>query len=106
MKSKWKIIIGVLVLLVLVGGILASVKYSQRGVVTVQTSKVTRDDLTSIVTASGEIKPKNYISIGANAMGELSSIYVKEGDRVRKKQCSPAWKTRSPGRTWTRRKPR
>jgi HlyD family secretion protein len=85
-KSKWKIIIGVLVLLVLVGGILASVKYSQRGVVTVQTSKVTRDDLTSIVTASGEVKPKNYISIGANAMGELSSIYVKEGDRVRKNQ--------------------
>jgi HlyD family secretion protein len=85
-KNKWKIVIGVVVLLLLVGGILASVKYSQRGVVTVQTSKVTREDLTSIVTASGEIKPKNYISIGANAMGELSHIYVKEGDRVRKSQ--------------------
>ena len=86
MKSKWKIVIGIVVLLLLVGGIFASVKYSQRGIVTVQTSKVTRDDLVSIVTASGEIKPKNYISIGANAMGELTSIYVKEGDRVRKNQ--------------------
>ena len=86
MKSKWKIIVGVVVLLLLVGGVFASLKYSQRGVVTVQTSKVMREDLTSIVTASGEIKPKNYISIGANAMGELTNIYVKEGDRVRKNQ--------------------
>ncbi len=86
MKSKWKIVIAVAVLLLVGGGILASVRLSQRGVVTVQTSKVTRDDLTSLVTASGEIKPKNYISIGANAMGELTSIYVKEGDRVRKNQ--------------------
>ncbi len=86
MKSKWKIILGVVVLLLLVGGIFASVKFSQRGIVTVQTSRVAREDLTSIVTASGEIKPKNYISIGANAMGELKAIYVKEGDRVRKNQ--------------------
>ena len=50
----------------------ASVRLSHRGVVTVQTGKVTKQDLTSIVTASGEIKPKNYIDIGANAMGELT----------------------------------
>ncbi len=86
MKSKWKIIIGIVVLLALVGGVLASVKYSQRGIVTVQTGKVIREDLVSIVTASGEIKPKNYIDIGANAMGELTGIYVKEGDRVKKGQ--------------------
>ena len=86
MKKQWKILIGVVVLLLVVGGVLASVRYSQRGIVTVQTGKVTREDIISIVTASGEIKPKNYIDIGANAMGELTSIYVKEGDRVRKSQ--------------------
>lgn len=86
MKSKWKIIIGIVVLLLVVGGVMASVKYSQRGVVTVQTGKVVREDLTSIVTASGEIKPKNYISMGANSQGELTGIYVKEGDRVKKGQ--------------------
>ncbi len=84
MKSKWKIIIGVLVLLLLGGGVAWSVKYSQRGIVTVQTGKVLREDLVSTVTASGEIKPKNYIDIGANAMGELTAILVKEGDRVKK----------------------
>jgi HlyD family secretion protein len=47
---------------------------------------VSRGDITAVVTASGEIKPKNYINLGANAMGPLTEIYVKEGDRVRKGQ--------------------
>ena len=38
------------------------------------------------MTASGEIKPKNYINIGANAMGDITELLVKEGDRVRKGQ--------------------
>jgi HlyD family secretion protein len=45
-----------------------------------------RQDLTSQVTASGEVKPKNYINIGANAMGDITDLLVKEGDRVRKGQ--------------------
>ncbi len=53
---------------------------------TVQTSLATRQDLAAVVTASGEIKPKNYINLGANAMGPLTEIFVKEGDRVRKNQ--------------------
>lgn len=73
-------------LLVIGAGVFASVKYSQRGIVTVQTGRVARQDLASIVTASGEIKPKNYINIGANAQGDLTEILVKEGDHVRKGQ--------------------
>jgi HlyD family secretion protein len=86
LKTKWKVTIGVVAVLVVVGLVIASVKYSQQGVVTVQTSKVTREDLTSIVTASGEVKPKNYVDIGAFAVGQLSAITVKEGDRVKKGQ--------------------
>ena len=67
-------------------GVYASTVYSKKGLVTVQTGSVVRQDLTSIVTASGEIKPKNYINIGANAMGEIRELLVKEGDRVRKGQ--------------------
>ena len=44
------------------------------------------EDLASVVTASGEIKPKNYINIGASQQGELTAILVKEGDHVRKGQ--------------------
>src|SRR5258706_490749 len=65
---------------------MASIRMNQRGVVTVQTGKAVRQDLTAIVTASGEIKPKNYINLGANAMGPLTDIKVKEGDHVRKGQ--------------------
>ncbi|MDE3165332.1 MAG: efflux RND transporter periplasmic adaptor subunit [Acidobacteriota bacterium] len=86
MKRKWKILIGVLAVLILVIGVYASTVLSKKGVVTVQTGTVVRQDLTSIVTASGEVKPKNYINIGANAQGELREILVKEGDRVRKGQ--------------------
>ncbi|MCX6627941.1 MAG: efflux RND transporter periplasmic adaptor subunit [Candidatus Solibacter sp.] len=86
MKSKWKILIGVLVIAVLGIGVYASTVYSKKGLVTVQTGSVVRQDLTSLVTASGEIKPKNYINIGANAQGQIRELLVKEGDRVRKGQ--------------------
>lgn len=86
MKRKWKILLIVCLALLVTGGIFASIKMNQRGIVTVQTGKVQRGDLTAVVTASGEIKPKNYINLGANAQGPLTSIFVKEGDRVRKGQ--------------------
>jgi HlyD family secretion protein len=84
--KKWKIIVPIVVLLLIAAGVFASVKYSQRGIVTVQTGKVMREDLASVVTASGEVKPRNYINIGAEYQGQLTDILVKEGDHVRKGQ--------------------
>jgi HlyD family secretion protein len=85
-RRKWKILmICAAVLTVGLGGYTAAL-YTRRGIVTVQTGRVLRQDLTSVVTASGEIKPRNYINIGANAQGQLTEILVKEGDRVRKGQ--------------------
>ena len=87
MKTKWKVIITLAAVVILAAGVYASTVYSQRGLVTVQTGSVVRQDLlTSIVTASGEIKPKNYINIGANAMGDITELLVREGDHVRKGQ--------------------
>ncbi len=86
MKRKWKIAVIVLLVLLISGGVFASIKLNERGIVTVQTGKVVRQDLTSVVTASGEIKPKNYINLGANAMGPITEIFVKEGDHVRRGQ--------------------
>ena len=85
MKRKWKIIITLSVLLLAGIVVYASTVYSKRGIVTVQTGSVARNDLlVSQVTASGEIKPKNYINIGAEAMGEITQLAVKEGDHVQK----------------------
>lgn len=88
MKKKWKIIILLGLLVLVAGAVFASIKISQRGIVIVQTGKVTRTDLTSVVTASGEVKPRNYINIGTNAQAPapITAIYVKEGDHVRKGQ--------------------
>src|SRR5436305_10105620 len=88
MKRKWKILLGVLVLLAIGIGVYGSTVYSRRGIVTVQTGRVMRQDLASIVTASGEVKPRNYINIGTNAPGAapISQILVKEGQRVHKGQ--------------------
>jgi len=85
-KTKWKVIITLAAVVILGAGVYASTVYSKRGLVTVQTGNVVRQDLTSIVTASGEIKPKNYINIGANAMGDITELLVREGDHVHKGQ--------------------
>lgn len=86
MKHKWRTILIILAVATLGIGVYASTVYSKRGVVAVQSGKVVRQDLTSLVTASGEIKPRNYINIGANAQGLITEILVKEGDRVKKGQ--------------------
>ncbi len=88
MKTKWKVLLGVVVLALAAGGVVAGMKYNQRGIVTVQTGKVVRQDLASVVTASGEIKPKTYINLGANTIGpaRIAQILVSEGSRVRKGQ--------------------
>jgi len=87
LKKKWRVLLLVGLFVLIAGGVLASIKISERGVVTVQTGKVLPTDLTAIVTASGEIKPRNYINIGAaQGPAPITAIYVKEGDHVKKGQ--------------------
>src|ERR1700758_692680 len=75
---------GIAVLLAMIVGF--TVHQSSKNVTTVQTGKVQRQDLATVVSASGEIKPKNYVNVGANAFGKITRLYVKEGDRVKKGQ--------------------
>ena len=86
MKTWKKIAIGVGVVVVLAAIVGFTVYQSGKNVVTVQTGKVQREDLSSVVSASGEIKPKTYVNIGANAYGKITHLYVKEGDHVKKGQ--------------------
>lgn len=58
----------------------------RRGIPVVQTTRVKRSDIVAVVTASGEIRPRDYVHITASAFGSITGIYVKEGDRVRKGQ--------------------
>jgi HlyD family secretion protein len=86
MKAWKKIAIGagIVVLLAIIVGF--TVHQSGKNVVTVQTGKAQHQDLATVVSASGEIKPKTYVNIGANAFGKITHLYVKEGDHVKRGQ--------------------
>jgi HlyD family secretion protein len=84
MKTWKKVIIGVAGAALLGGIVLYSVQQANKDVVTVQTAKVAREDITSMVTASGEIRPKTYTNVLGEGFGKITEIVVKEGDIVRK----------------------
>jgi len=85
MKTWKKVLIGVVVVLALAAIVGISVTQANKGVVTVQTAKVaTQDDLVSLVTASGEIKPTTYTNISAQGFGRITEILVHEGDHIKK----------------------
>src|SRR5215475_9613193 len=82
--KKIALILGILVLLGAIVGF--TVNQSQKSVTTVQTGKVAKQDISSQVTASGQIKPKTIVNVGANAMGRIVHLFVKEGEKVKKGQ--------------------
>ena len=87
MTRRRKRVIGVVVAVVVLGGVVAyNVNARSRGQVTVQTQKAAKRELVSVVSASGEIKPKRYVNISANPSGRIEKLLVKEGDRVQKGQ--------------------
>jgi HlyD family secretion protein len=85
MKTWQKVGIGILGVAVIGGIVSYSINQANKGVVTVQTSKVAKQDsLVSQVTASGEIKPTTYTNITAQGFGRITDIVVKEGDHIKK----------------------
>jgi HlyD family secretion protein len=82
MWQKMGIAVGGVVVL---GGIAwYSIYKSNEDLVTVQSGRVVREDLTSLVTASGEIRPKNYTNVLGEGIGKITDIVVNEGDHVKR----------------------
>jgi HlyD family secretion protein len=86
MKKTWqKVTLGVGGVVVLGGIVIFSINQANKGVMTVQTAKVAKQDtLISQVTASGEIKPTTYTNVTAQGFGRITDILVKEGDKIKK----------------------
>ena len=84
MKTWQKVGIGVVGLALAAGIVAYSVNQANKDVVTVQTSRVGKQRIVSVVTASGEIRPRTYSNVLAEGMGRITNIYVKEGDHVKK----------------------
>lgn len=81
MKKILLIVLGVVV----VAGLVAAMVYKQQsGYTKVFTSKLVRQDLSTVVSGTGQITPKTYVNVGAEITGRISHLYVKEGDRVHK----------------------
>jgi HlyD family secretion protein len=80
-KTRWIVIAAVALLMVVV--VWGSVSRNSRGRVNVQTQKAGLRDLTSIVSASGEIRPKRYVNVSSDVAGRILELFVKEGDRVK-----------------------
>jgi HlyD family secretion protein len=87
-KSRKKMILVIVGAVALVGLVAGGIIWSKGGVVAVQTTKVSRQDLAAIVTASGEIKPPtaDLANVNASSVGKITEIDVKEGDSVKKGQ--------------------
>lgn len=83
MKKILLIAAGVLVAAVLVA---LMVYKQQSGYTKVLTARVARQDLSTVVSGTGQIKPKTYMNVGATAFGRITHFYVQEGDHVKKGQ--------------------
>ena len=58
----------------------------QSGYTKVLTAKVARQDLATVVSGTGQIKPKTFVNVGATSFGRITHLMVKEGDHVTKGQ--------------------
>jgi HlyD family secretion protein len=96
-KNRKKLIIGVVVIIVVAAIVGFTVMNSNKNVTTVQTGKAAKQDLNSTVSASGEIKPKTFVNVGANAFGQITHLFVREGERVKKGQMLAQLENVQPG---------
>ena len=82
MKKIW-IACGALAILAVI--VISSVKSLNRNATVVQVSKAERIDvLTSVVSASGDIRAKEFVDLQSEIAGIITDLPVREGDAVKK----------------------
>jgi len=72
---------GIILLIAVI--VLLNLQATRERAVKVSSEKVKKQDITSIISASGEVKPKKNINISALVAGRVVKIGVKEGDEVK-----------------------
>jgi HlyD family secretion protein len=71
---------------IVLAAVVAIVLNIRANTIKVNTARAARQQLVSVVSGSGQIKPKTYVNIGATAFGRITHLYVKEGDHVKQGQ--------------------
>ncbi len=83
-RKRW-IITGIVIAIVVIA-LLVGLTGSKSKEVPVQVEKVSRGNITQIVSASGKVQPEVEVKISANISAEIIGLYVREGDQVKKGQ--------------------
>src|SRR5271170_7858292 len=83
-KKRKKILILAAIVLVLVALTLVAAFKKREPVITIQTEKVTRRNLTEVVVANGKIQPVLQVTISPEVSGEITELAVHEGQFVHK----------------------
>jgi len=82
-KKKKRLLLFVAIMLIIAAVIFLNLQASREKSIKVTVDKVKKQDITSIISASGEIKPKKNINISALVAGRIVKIGVKEGQEVK-----------------------
>jgi HlyD family secretion protein len=83
-KRQRRFVVFAGILLVLAALITAALLRRREAVITVQTEKVARRNVTELVVANGRIQPVLQVKISPEVSGEIIALPVKEGQRVNK----------------------
>src|SRR6266436_2312017 len=83
-KTRRKVIVFSAISVVLIGLTLLAIFRKREAVITIQTEKVSRRNLTELVVANGKIQPVLQVVINPEVSGEIVDLPVKEGQDVKK----------------------
>jgi HlyD family secretion protein len=83
-KKRRRLIVLSIAVLIVVGLAWVVVFRKKEPVITVQTEKVERRNLTEVVVANGKIQPVIQVKISPEVSGEIVELPVKEGQQVQK----------------------
>jgi HlyD family secretion protein len=82
-RRRKKTLIIMAVIVVILAVVALNLRSQREKTVKVTVEKVKKQDLTSIVSASGEVKPKKNVNISAQVPGRIIKIAVEEGQEVK-----------------------
>ncbi|MDI6849833.1 MAG: efflux RND transporter periplasmic adaptor subunit [Candidatus Saccharicenans sp.] len=82
-KKKTRLLLFIVIILIIAAIVFLNLQASREKAIKVTVDKVKKQDITSIISASGEIKPKKNINISALVAGRIVKIGVKEGQEVK-----------------------
>jgi HlyD family secretion protein len=80
-KKRTLLVLGIILVIGVI--VLLNLQSQREKTVKVTVEKVKRQDLTSLVSASGEVKPKKNVEISAQVPGRIIKIGVVEGQEVK-----------------------